>query len=783
MSADDGTLRSAAEVEAPASETFFETKIRPTLAGTCFPCHGGKKTSAGLRVDTRAALLQGGESGAALVPGDPDASLLIRAVRHAGGDLNMPPGRALSAAEVADLTAWVRAGAPWPSTARAASGFDARRHWAFEPLRPVDPPDDSSGSANGPIDRFIAAGWKAAGLHPVAPADRRTLIRRVTFDLIGLPPTPAETARFLADDAPDAYEKLVDRLLASPHYGERWGRHWLDVARYADTAGDNADYPVPELALYRNYVIDAFNADKPYNEFVREQLAGDLSAADGPVERYAERIAATGFLALSRRYATAPYELWHLTLEDTIDTTGRAFLGMTLRCARCHDHKFDPVPQSDYYALYGVFASTAFPYAGSEEFQSMNRPRAGFVPLVPPAVAGPKLAAYAASIQRLEERIKAEEATLKSADAGQLPSRRMTVDALKSELVNLKRSESPPDLPVAYAVIEGKAADVPLQRKGDPGQPGPIIPRGAPRFLEASGQRPPVVPAGASGRRELAEWITRPDHPLTARVFVNRVWQHHFGRGIVATPSNFGLRGEPPTHPELLDWLAFRFVADGWSIKSLHRLIVTSKTYQLASDHDPMNMSHDPANRFLWRAERRRLDAEALRDALLAVRGDLDTTRAGTHPFPPIAQWHWTQHNAFKESYVTSRRTVYMMTQRLQKNPYLALFDGPDTNASTEVRTQATIPLQALYLLNNPFVTACAEKFAARLAEEAVDEPSRWAQRRRSGLESKPDAHRGRSIPIVSRRIRQRGRPRGDGRRGSEPPGLDQRCSLVFDIE
>ncbi len=714
----------AADLDAQQAEIFFETRIRPTLAGTCFPCHGGKKISAGLRVDSRAALLKGGESGRALVPGDPEASLLIQAVRHKSGDLKMPPGRTLGSAEVADLTTWVRAGAPWPSPAQAESGFVAQRHWAFVPVRRVEPPDDDSGWSDGPIDRFVAAGWRSTGVRPAAVADRRTLIRRLTFDLTGLPPTPDETARFLADDAPDAYEKLVDRLLASPRYGERWGRHWLDVARYADTAGDNADYPIPEVALYRDYVIDAFNADKPYDEFVREQLAGDLLAADGPRAQYAERIVATGFLALARRYATAPFELWHLSLEDAIDTTGRAFLGMTFRCARCHDHKFDPVPQTNYYALYGVFASTSFPYAGSEEFQSMNRPREGFVPLLPPDAARPKLDAYTDAIRRLEARLKATEAAMTSSDANS----KKAVDALKSEVFALKRRGLPHDLPGAYAVAEGKAADVPLQRKGDPVQPGPVVPRGAPGFLVSIGHPPPAVPPGASGRRELADWLTRPDHPLTARVIVNRVWQHHFAKGIVATSSNFGLRGEAPTHPELLDWLAQRFVAGGWSIKTLQRQIVTSKAYRLSSAHDSGNAERDPANRLLWRADRRRLDAEALRDALLAVSGSLDESRPGAQPFPSIEQWHWTQHNAFKDIYTTNRRTVYLMTQRLQRHPYLGLFDGPDTNASTDVRTQATIPLQALYLMNNPFVNICAEKFAARITAEVSDESARFTR-------------------------------------------------------
>jgi hypothetical protein len=711
----------------PASEAFFELRVRPTLAGTCFPCHGGKKTSAGLRVDSRSGLLKGGDSGPAVVPGDPAGSLLIRAVRQTDDDLKMPPDRRLPDQVVADLAAWVEAGAGWPSGVDRSGAFRSQRHWAFEPVRAVEPPPDPSGWAEHPVDRFVAGRWRAEGLTPVGQADRRTLIRRLTFDLTGLPPTPEETAAFLADDRPDACERLVDRLLASPAYGERWGRHWLDVARYADTAGDNADYPVPELARYRDYVIDAFNADKPFDAFVREQVAGDLLAADGPPERYAERVLATGFLALSRRYATAPYELWHLSLEDAIETTGRAFLGLSLRCARCHDHKFDPVAQTDYYALYGVFASTTFPYAGSEEFQSKNFPRDHFAPLLPPAQAGPKQKVYAEAIRALEGRVKAAEggvAAAKGSEAAAKPARER-LNARNAELARLRRPGLPPDLPGAYAVTEGKPTDAPLQRGGDPEQPGPVVPRGAPRFLASIGVPPPPVESASSGRRELAEWLTRPEHPLTPRVIVNRVWHHHFGRGIVATPGNLGVRGEPPSHPELLDWLTARFVAGGWSVKALHRLILTSKTYRLSSSDDAANAAKDPAARFLWRFDRRRLDAEALRDALLAVSGDLDRSRPGAHPFPPIERWHWTQHDAFKEVYPSDRRTVYLMTQRLQRHPYLALFDGPDTNATTDARTRSTVPLQALYLMNNPFVRARAEGFASRLISASADPPAR----------------------------------------------------------
>ncbi len=701
--------------QSAADEALFEAKVRPVLAGACFKCHGGTKTSGGLRVDSRAALLTGGDHGPAIVPGAPEKSLLLEAIRHSRpeAELRMPPGKKLPEHVLADFARWIERGAAWPTATASAAAFAPQKHWAFQPVRPVEPPADPAGWARHPVDRFIAAKLHALGLVPVGPADRRALIRRATFDLIGLPPTPEEVEAFVADGAPDAFARVVDRLLASPHYGERWGRHWMDVVRYADTAGDNADYPVPEAYRYRDYIIDSFNADKPFHQFVREQLAGDLLARRGPPSRYADQVVATGFLALSRRYATAPYEFWHLSLEDAIDTTGQALLGLTLRCARCHDHKFDPITREDYYGLYAIFASTVFPYAGSEEFASKNFPRQHFVPLVPGADA--RLAAYRQRLKELPAAIQAAQKRDPKA-AG----------ALRDEERQLHRLGAPPGLPVAYAVSDGKPAEVHIHLQGDPDRPGPVAPRRVPKFLEGE---PVTFPPDGSGRLELARWMTRPDNPLTARVFVNRVWQDHFGRGLVPTPNNFGTRGEPPSHPELLDHLAAEFVRHGWSVKWLHRYLMLTTTYQLASTPRPDLLAKDPANVWLGRFPRRRLDAEAIRDALLAVSGRLDRSRPGPHPFPPIQSWGWTQHAPFKAVYPTEHRSVYLMTQRFQKHPFLALFDGPDTNASTGTRTEALLPLQALYLMNDPFVRTQAEAFARRLIGHA-GEPERrvaWA--------------------------------------------------------
>ncbi|HWB11621.1 MAG TPA: DUF1553 domain-containing protein [Pirellulales bacterium] len=747
------SLAGAVEAATPSedSETFFETKIRPVLVARCFKCHGGDKVSGGLQVDGRDSLIKGGRHGAAVVPGEPDRSLLVAAVQR--GQRKMPPDEPLPAAAVADLVEWVRQGAPWPEQAPLTADLqEPARHWAFQPVGDPAVPDAAGGWSDQPLDRFILHKLREQGIEPAPPADRLTLLRRVTFDLVGLPPTPQEVDEFLADDRPNAFTYVVERLLASQHYGERWGRHWMDLVRYADTAGDNADYPIPEIRLYRDYIIDAFNADKPYDQFVQEQLAGDLLAqrAQDDAKVYAERIAATGYLALSRRYATAPYELWHLTLEDAIDTTGRAFMGLTLRCARCHDHKFDPVTTEDYYGLYGIFASTQFPWAGAEEFHSKGFFRRHFVPLLPPERAAAPTTAWQqeqtareAEIERLSKedpaalRVAALDAQIKSknesiaATGGEnatlgeelkrLQAERAKADGelqarlnpLRRQLRDLRRPGLPADLPGAYAVSEGPVVETRVHLSGEPGNLGDLVPRRAPIFL--AGNQPLDIPTGASGRLQLAQWLTRPEHPLTARVMVNRVWQQHFGKGLVVTPSNFGLRGEAPTHPELLDWLAARFVEGGWSVKKLHRLILLSRTWQLSAVADAAVLAKDPGNRWYGRHDRRRLEAEAIRDAMLAVAGTLDLARPGVQPFPPIRDWSWTQHNPFKMVYPSNHRSVYLMTQRIQRHPYLALFDGPDPNASTDVRTAATVALQALYLMNDPFVAEQAEHLASRL--------------------------------------------------------------------
>jgi|HubBroStandDraft_6_1064221.scaffolds.fasta_scaffold12725_2 hypothetical protein len=727
-----GVLAASVRADANAArseerEAFFETRIRPVLVTTCSKCHGGTKTENNLRLDRRESLLKGGDSGPAILPGQPDKSLLMRAVRYRDDELKMPPDKKLPETVIVDFEHWVRDGAVWPTQSlrdgfrQAGNAAGKETHWAFQPVREVEPPRDASGWSANAVDCFIHAGFESHRLKPATAASKRTLLRRAYFDLIGLPPTPQNVDNFLGDQSPEAFSNVIETLLGSPQYGERWGRYWMDVVRYADTAGDNADYPVPEARLYRDYIIDAFNTDKPYDQFVREQIAGDLLARSGPTDKYSERVVATGFLALSRRYATAPYELWHLTLEDTIDTVGRAYLGMTLRCARCHDHKFDPIKTRDYYALYGVFDSTRFPYAGSEEFQSMKFGRRDFAALVPPAAAKPALSTYQAEMSRLRHDV----ARLEGCKPGD-KSVAAKLTAMEARLRFLERRGAPDVLPVAYAVSEGPIVDANIQLHGEPNQPGERVPRGAPRFL--SGCEAPAPGPNESGRLELADWLTSPRNPLTARVMVNRVWQHHFGRGIVATPSNFGTRGSPPSHPQLLDWLAATFVEHNWSIKSLHRLIMQSKTYQLASDSVLADEAIDPANQWYWRFNRQRLDAEAIRDAMLDVSGVLDMSRPGPHPFPPIREWHWTQHFPFKADYPSNHRSVYLMTQRLHRHPFLGLFDGPDTNTTTDVRSTSTVPLQALFLMNSQYIRDTAGAFAGRLCRESNDRSTRIAR-------------------------------------------------------
>jgi hypothetical protein len=660
----------------------------------------------------------------------------------------------------------------WVCALAAASSLPAGSntivsHWAFQAVRdPRVPAVANKRWPNNDVDRFILERLEAAGLPPNLAADKRVLIRRASFDLTGLPPTPAEIDRFLADRSPKAYERLLDRLLASPRYGERWGRHWLDLVRYADTAGDSSDYPIPQAYKYRNYVIDAFNKDKPYDEFLREQIAGDLLPAT-TLDEWREHVIATGFIASARRFSVEPSRAMHLTIEDTLDTMSRAVLGLSMSCARCHDHKFDPITMQDYYGLYGIFSSTQFPYPGSEE----KKRQSDFVPLLPrdevEALAGPflkKQAALQAEIERLDRAISKARRTGEG-----LAERQAELKNTRRELEQLW--SNPPAIETAYAVTDAQPGNARVQMRGEPHQPGEEVPRRFPKVL--GGQELPKECSG-SGRLELAGWLTDPANPLTARVMVNRLWQHHFGKGLVATPSDFGTRGRPPTHPALLDHLAVRFVESGWSIKAIHKLIMLSATYQQSSLVDALNRSTveaegaapgcsslsdastlqrfngstvssadslDADNALLWKFPRQRLDAEQVRDALLYVGGMLDLAIGGAHPFPPEYQWEFTQHNQFNAVYESNKRSVYVMQQRIKRQPFFAMFDGADPNASTAERPVTTTPLQALFMMNDAFAHAQAEQFASRLLREAATDSNRidLAYQLALGRRARPD--------------------------------------------
>lgn len=1188
---------------------FFENRIRPVLVEHCQPCHGADpaKRKGGLRLDTAQGVSDGGDSGAVVVPGDPDRSRLVRAIRHTDPDLQMPPpkdGRKpLPDSVVSDFARWVRQGAVFPESTPASASDrtpDPARHWSFQPVQ--NPPVPVVRNTRWPrttIDPFILARLESEGATPAPPADPRTLIRRVTYDLTGLPPSVEEVEAFAADPSPDAYARVVDRLLESPHYGERWARHWLDVVRYADTAGETADYPVPNAWRYRNYVVDALNADKPYDQFLREQIAGDILALEGPPDRFAERMTATGFIAISRRFGFDSENYHHLTLQDTLDTLGQTVLGLSLGCARCHNHKFDPIPATDYYALYGIFESTRYAFPGSEQKQR----RRALSPTLPPEVARSRWRDYEQQVARLNHRLaqqqlpapsailrslgdldgdfemqapaaggskgvlvppwvydgtiavtteaqspfknlhptgsvgaqihggtnrywlgqslppgrrgeiegrlyvnvdvlletnapgtqgghhlwlgtrgkdpavevqftasgialrsgnrttesapvtpqvwqnlqltldlqdgtvigtwgtpgqttslgpipiasgitrtldflqlessgdptallpglrvdnvgletvpippvstqpafladvssqsnptevlaqwnsrvgldggfefqtdhtppakpwgpgpnsvvtisseaqspyqnlvpagrlgirlpnsgayngfgqtlpkpwkpeatprlhaafdfrigdtaaggsgswrfylghgpgssaamelflNADQFFRRSADTrdpvaplkpgqwyqvqldldlqarrytgllataeGQIPfdgqfasgwdgtidytfidsyghlngvkpaldadnfvlqetplppvtapalvvspaeKERQAEEAaqLRDQLAALAREaeagrkelerlliEGPFDL--AYGVVEGTPHNARFQHRGEPEKPGDEIPRG---FLRLLGGGPLPSTTAGSGRRELAEWLTRPENPLTARVMVNRIWQYHFGRGLVTTPNDFGTRGQPPTHPELLDHLATEFVRSGWSIKAMHRLMVLSATYQQSSAVDP---TAGTARAEYASFPRRRLTAEEIRDSILAVSGELDPTPGRGHPFPAPTTWGYTQHGPFAAVYDHNQRSLYLMTQRLKRHPFLALFDGADPNASTAERRNTTVPTQSLYFLNDPFVHEKATRLAQRIQGADLPEADQIRHAFRTVLERNPD--------------------------------------------
>jgi mono/diheme cytochrome c family protein len=820
---------------------FFETRVRPVLAKNCYACHTQSKMG-GLQLDSHEHLMAGGKDGPVVVPGDAEASVLIQAVRQTHERFKMPPAAQLPEQEINDLAAWVKAGAVWPESAAvqpAAKGSeyvirpDQRAFWSFQLVhKPAIPKVKDTSWPHNDIDRFILAKLEEKGLRPVRPADKQDLIRRATFDLIGLPPTPEEVEAFLNDKSPNAFGKVVDRLLASPQYGERWARHWLDFARYSDEKLSHVDGRYPNAYRYRDWVIQAFNDDMPYDLFVKAQIAADLL----PVKDRDKLLPGLGFYAMSPQGENQ---------EDRVDVTTRTFLGLTVACARCHDHKYDPIPTKDFYSLQGIFNSTEFieiplaPQTVVDRYQRIKKQidqqkteindfiskqakelsgllaakSVRYMLAAQQVIGGADAKAVAEQekldqvtlerwmkylkapkehpylkawddavqrgttldLQRLAEEFQhqvdaifAEQRQIEDRNYVKLGGAEGSKETVRRQSTSLESLEikkyylwrdlasepysrdgfnfiggiyfySPKDidrwlqgewkdrlvtmranlaalekqLPSQYAFLHGiKDADHPanmrVQIRGEEDNLGEEAPR---RFLQilSDGETKPFTQG--SGRLELAEAIARASNPLTARVLVNRIWERHFGQGIVRTPSNFGQMGDRPTHPELLNYLAARLVENHWSIKALHREIVLSAAYQLSTNQIPSNAAQDPDNRLIWRANMvQRLEIEALRDAILSVSGTLDLTMGG-----PASRLTDDNH----------RRTVYGVVSRNRQDPALELFDFPNPSSTIEHRPVTVGPLQRLYFMNNSFITLQSKALAKRLESEASNDEAR----------------------------------------------------------
>lgn len=820
-----------------AGVEFFDSRVRPIFEKRCFKCHSESagKAKGGLELDWKGGWEKGGDSGPAVVPGQPEKSLLIKAVRYQDQDLQMPPkGEKLSDSEIASLTEWVKRGAPDPRTAKTSgAGSKSKEHWAFQPVKDSAVPrvQESAWVAN-PLDAFVLSKLEENGLKHAAPADRRALIRRAYFDLIGLPPTAEETEAFVADTAPNAFEKVVDHLLASPHYGERWGRHWLDVARYSDTKGqfrrqkESSLYPY--AWTYRDYVIRAFNEDKPYDQFIKEQLAADRF----PKTQDNHVLAALGFLTVGEHFMGNENEI----INDRIDVVTKGFLGLTVTCARCHDHRFDPIPQADYYSLHGIFASSAQPATtpllsgfstNNADYEDYARKRADLdsklrevstniavsafgdyrrlagVYLFATTLSGEDQTAYLKKNGADPELLKNWEQVIRVGSRREfgvfrlwqffrrLPPGRFAEQSRRA-MANLATDERTKKLPPAmidffrvqspksiaevaslYGMLFAKndpawqsvlsqffmdvglnivpnrvrgryfalreqydrlelvhsgappramwmvdsttPKDSPIFLRGEPANPGSVVPR---RFLEIlSGPTRPAFMEG-SGRWQLAQAIASTNNPLTARVFVNRVWMHHFGEGIVTTPDDFGNQSAPPSHPELLDWLASRFMKEGWSIKRLHKTIMLSNTYQQSSDVTEKALASDPANRWLSHANVHRLEYEPFRDSILAVSGQLDLAMGGkpvdlsegTHRGPEGRRFG---AGGIKLS-TAERRSVYGFIDRVDLLEVLNTFDFANPAMCNGKRYETSVPQQALFLMNSPLVVEQARHLVER---------------------------------------------------------------------
>lgn len=747
---------------------LFETKIRPVLIVHCYECHSAEsdELAGSFALDTRDGLLRGGEIGPAVVPRDPDASLLLSALEYES--LEMPPDQKLPAAVIKDFRRWIALGAPDPRRSKSAEQPSSDEEseagaseplWSLAPLDSVDPPQVDSDWPSTDIDRFILARQQSAGVEPVADAQPTELLRRVYFDLVGLPPDPQTVRAFLQDPSREHYVEIVDRLLSSPQYGERWARHWLDIVRYGESAGSSRDVLMPYAWRYRDYVIDAITEDIPYHRFVTEQIAGDRLPAGSQQERDRLQVA-TGLLAIGSKSLNGG-NLELDIIDDQIDVIGKAVLGLTVACARCHDHKFDPIPTADYYALAGIFKSTETFYGGGVKRPENDAEKLDVYltlggPIDPEKVQQQKK--LARQVERLEKESRKTQKTaarllkqlgdnyqqrekeLRAAKKGETALDKKDeaflrkVDEyreaasqwrkLKAEAEELRAAPKP-----AYEYAVGvrdakKPTDAPIQVRGERNNRGDVVPRG---FLSCVTTVPTgddlEIPDDASGRLQLARWLTDPRQPLTPRVAVNRVWQHLFGRGIVESPDNFGVNGGVPTHPQLLDYLAARFVTEhGWSRKALIRELVLSRVYTLSTDFDPENHAVDPENQLRWRMDRRRLEAEPLRDAILAAGGSLELARpAGS---AVLAVGEGEVGRGINEKPLTEPkyyRSVYLPIVRGMVPEPLKIFDFPEPSNPQAVRDTSNVPAQSLYLMNSPQVLDQARRLGSEIA--SMDAP------------------------------------------------------------
>ncbi len=706
------SFSTSAEAVTPEQRNFFENKIRPVLVKQCYECHSmeAKKIGAGLLLDSPDAMKEGGESGSPIIAGKPEESLLLTALRHEN-DLEMPPEKPLSPQVIADFVKWINMGAPDPrkpkpltavAEAKVAKTYPPGSLWSFEPIQNPEPPEvGQSDWPRSDIDRFVHAKREEKEFSPVKDASPEVLVRRLYFDLTGLAPTYDQVNAFVAahdSDSQKAAENLVDELLASPHFGERWGRHWLDVARYGESNGNDGltrNPTFPHAWRYRDYVIDALNRDIPFDQFITEQIAGDLLKTDSPEERDRLKIA-TGFLAIGSKPAMAMNTNFAMdVVADQIDVIGSGIIGLSVACARCHDHKFDPIPTKDYYALAGIFQSSKTMWGQAARIKLTAPQTPLHVLATHEKVLPPEW------VVEFEKEVRAK--------SNQTPGKL------------LKGTEYEPGTPLAMGVREGdKIAHGKINLKGESKKLGQVVPRG---FLTSYPGNPlKAEPIGdkESGRLQLAKWLTQPDHPQTARVAVNRIWQHLFGRGIVKTANDFGVYGERPTHPELLDYLATRYAkTHKWSTKQMIREIVLSRTYQLSSQADESLLKSDPENQWLARHSRRRLDAESIRDRILQTSGQLN-------PEPGegsvIRHLNVMVNNAGNLHKPSNHRSIYLCFLRNSPPPELAVFDLPDGVKVVDQRNESVLPSQTLFLLNSPFIIDQAAHFAGRFAKNKSSE-------------------------------------------------------------